>query len=69
MIVECQKLTPRELEISLLVAQGLSDKEIARRLSISLQTARNHVSNALHKECLDNRCKLALKYAYFRETN
>jgi two-component system, NarL family, nitrate/nitrite response regulator NarL len=42
-------LTARELEIALLVAQGLSNKEIARRLHITLATVKNHVHSILNK--------------------
>jgi DNA-binding NarL/FixJ family response regulator len=38
-------LTPRELEVLALLAEGLTNAEIARRLVISPLTARNHVSN------------------------
>ena len=42
-------LTARESEIGVLIAQGLSNKEIARRLSIELATVKNHVHNILQK--------------------
>jgi DNA-binding NarL/FixJ family response regulator len=42
-------LTRREREAAALVATGLSDKEIARRLNISLATAKLHVHNLLGK--------------------
>jgi pimeloyl-ACP methyl ester carboxylesterase/DNA-binding CsgD family transcriptional regulator len=38
-------LSERELDVLRLVAQGLSDQEIARRLGISAHTAHRHVSN------------------------
>lgn len=34
-------LSPRQFEIAKLIAEGLSDKEIAARLSISLHTVKN----------------------------
>jgi len=40
------------------VSCGLSDKEIARRLGISLCTVRTHVSHAFRKLGVDNRMKL-----------
>jgi len=43
------QLTAREREVLDLVARGLGNQEIARRLSISHRTARNHVSNILTK--------------------
>jgi DNA-binding NarL/FixJ family response regulator len=42
-------LTKREQETAELIATGLSDKEIARRLNISLATAKLHVHNLLGK--------------------
>ncbi|MGH2657204.1 MAG: response regulator transcription factor [Actinomycetota bacterium] len=43
------RLTSRELEILELVGRGLSNKEIARTLSIQLATVKNHVHNVLTK--------------------
>lgn len=43
------ELTERELEILELLTHNLTNQEIADRLSISLKTARNHVSNILTK--------------------
>jgi DNA-binding CsgD family transcriptional regulator len=42
-------LTPREREVALLIAAGLTNVELARRLYISPKTAAVHVSNILHK--------------------
>jgi two-component system nitrate/nitrite response regulator NarL len=42
-------LTRREFEVAHLVCEGLSNKEIARRLGIELHTAKNHVHNVLKK--------------------
>jgi DNA-binding NarL/FixJ family response regulator len=42
-------LTPRELEIVGLIAEHLSNKQIARRLSVSLFTVKNHVHNIVEK--------------------
>jgi len=43
------ELTPRERQVAVLVSEGLSNPEIARRLGIGEQTARTHVSNVLSK--------------------
>ncbi len=43
------RLTPRETEILLLVAEGLQNKEIAHRLEITLPTVKNHVHKLLEK--------------------
>jgi two-component system nitrate/nitrite response regulator NarL len=42
-------LTARERQIAEVIATGLSDKEIARRLNISLATTKSHVHNLLGK--------------------
>jgi DNA-binding CsgD family transcriptional regulator len=42
-------LTPRELEVLALLAEGASNKEIARRLKISVHTAKFHVGSLLDK--------------------
>ena len=42
-------LTPRELEVLALLAEGASNKAIARRLGISVHTAKFHVGQVLDK--------------------
>lgn len=42
-------LTPRERQVADLISEGLSNKEIARRLCIELPTVKNHVHNILRK--------------------
>ncbi|MCB1036007.1 MAG: response regulator transcription factor [Acidobacteria bacterium] len=58
-------LTARELEILELVADGLSNKEIAKKLIISLHTVKNHVHNILEKLEVSGRYA-AVTYAYDR---
>jgi NarL family two-component system response regulator LiaR len=53
-------LTKRELDILKLVAEGLSNQEIARKFVISERTVRTHVSNILSKLHLANRTQAAL---------
>jgi NarL family two-component system response regulator LiaR len=53
-------LTGRELEVLKLVAQGLSNQEIAEKLAITERTARTHVVNILGKLHLANRTQAAL---------
>jgi len=52
------ELTPREHQLTSLVAQGLANKEIAGRLNLSLQTVKNHVHSILQKTQSKNRAKL-----------
>lgn len=52
------KLSARELQIVQLFAQGLSDKEVARRLGISDLTVRKHRSNMQGKLAVANICEL-----------
>jgi two-component system, NarL family, nitrate/nitrite response regulator NarL len=42
-------LTPREAQVVASIEQGLSNKAIARRLGVELQTVKNHVHNVLVK--------------------
>ena len=42
-------LTPREIQIMTLLADGISTREIASTLFISSSTVRNHIQNVLHK--------------------
>jgi NarL family two-component system response regulator LiaR len=54
------ELTEREIDVLRCVAQGLSNQEIADKLSISLYTVRSHVRNILSKLQLANRTQAAL---------
>jgi DNA-binding NarL/FixJ family response regulator len=42
-------LTPREREVLVLIEQGMTNKQIAQRLSIEVRTVKNHVHNLLEK--------------------
>ena len=53
-------LTTREKEVLVLVAEGRSNKDIARHLLISERTARSHVSHLLTKMGLTSRTQAAL---------
>ena len=53
-------LTEREVEVLRLVAQGLSNQEIARTLTISERTVGNHIGSILRKLHLANRTQAAL---------
>lgn len=53
-------LTPRELEVITLVAEGRTNREIGRRLGVAERTARTHVSNILTKLGLASRTQAAM---------
>src|SRR6266542_2015284 len=52
-------LTPREREVAMLLAEGLTNAELARQLYISPKTAAVHVSNILAKLGLSSRTQVA----------
>ncbi|GGV92187.1 DNA-binding response regulator [Streptomyces gelaticus] len=58
-------LTPRELEVLVLIAEGLSNTEIARRLHISQATVKSHINNLFAKTGVRDRAQ-AVRYAYVR---
>jgi DNA-binding NarL/FixJ family response regulator len=56
------RLTERETEVLRLVAKGLTYRQIAERLVLSIRTVQNHVQNTLGKLHLHNRSEL-VRYA------
>jgi len=56
-------LTPREVEVLGLIAQGLSNGDIARRLFVSEATVKTHVNNIFSKAGLRDRAQ-AVRYAF-----
>lgn len=57
---EKEKLTPRERETVACLAQGLSNKEIARQLDVAESTVKIHVQNILKKLNLSSRVQIAV---------
>lgn len=53
-------LTNRETEILKLIAEGLSNKDISDKLSVSLYTVKNHVSRIIQKLAVDDRTQAAV---------
>lgn len=53
-------LTKREMEVLKLIAEGLYNKEIADRLTISEKTVKNHVSNIFRKINVSDRTQAAV---------
>jgi len=54
------QLTGREAEILQLVAEGLSNKEVARRLALQEKTVKHHMTHVLAKLNVRNRTEAAL---------
>lgn len=57
-----ENLTPREWEVLALIAQGYTDKEVARSLFISTETARSHVKSIYKKLQVSTRRAAAVCY-------
>ncbi|WSV41665.1 response regulator transcription factor [Streptomyces sp. NBC_01077] len=60
---EADGLTERETEVLVLVADGLSNQEIAGRLRISTATVKTHINNLFAKTGVRDRAQ-AVRYAY-----
>ncbi|MFD8371978.1 response regulator [Streptomyces sp. NPDC059688] len=56
-------LTARETEVLVLIAEGLSNQEIARALHVSTATVKTHINNLFAKTGLKDRAQ-AVRYAY-----
>ncbi|WP_234537142.1 response regulator transcription factor [Streptomyces shenzhenensis] len=56
-------LTARETEVLVLIAEGFSNQEIARRLHVSTATVKTHINNLFAKTGLKDRAQ-AVRYAY-----
>ena len=53
-------LTPREMQIIALIVGGYTNKDLARKLSISENTAKHHLTNIFNKLGVSNRLELVL---------
>ncbi|MFF5023294.1 response regulator transcription factor [Streptomyces collinus] len=56
-------LTARETEVLVLIAEGLNNQEIARKLHVSTATVKTHINNLFAKTGLKDRAQ-AVRYAY-----
>ncbi len=62
-IIDAVKMTKRERQVIDLVADGLTNKEIAQKLRLSTYTIKSHIHNILEKLALHTRVQIA-KYAH-----
>ena len=58
-LTEAVRMTKREREIIVLIAEAMSNKEIAERLHLSTYTVKSHVHNILEKMALHSRLAIA----------
>jgi DNA-binding NarL/FixJ family response regulator len=61
-ISDAVRMTKREREIIILIAEGMSNKEIAQRLNLSTYTVKSHVHNILEKMALHSRLEIAVQF-------
>jgi two-component system NarL family response regulator len=64
-VMDSVRMTPREREVINLIAEGLSNKEIATRLHVATHTVKSHVRNVMEKLTLHTRLQIAA-YAHAR---
>lgn len=65
--LDAVRMTQREREVIALIAVGMSNKEIATRLSIATDTVKSHVRNIMEKLALHTRLQIAA-YAHSQES-
>jgi DNA-binding NarL/FixJ family response regulator len=57
--LEAVRMTQREREVIALIAEGMSNKEIAQRLTVATDTVKSHVRNVMEKLALHSRLQIA----------
>jgi len=62
-LLNAVRLTKRELQVMRFISEGMTNKEIAKKLHISTYTVKSHVHNVLEKLALHSRVQIA-KYAH-----
>ena len=58
-VLDAVRMTPREREVIALIAEGMSNKEIAQRMGIATDTVKSHVRNVMDKLALRSRLQIA----------
>ena len=61
------ELTPQELVVARLVAQGLRNKEVAAQLFLSTNTIETHLRHVFQKLGVRSRTELAARFTDFRD--
>jgi DNA-binding NarL/FixJ family response regulator len=59
----CERLTPKEIQIAILVWQGLTNREIGKIVGTSEQVIKNHLRSAFDKIGVWSRLELAMYVA------
>jgi DNA-binding NarL/FixJ family response regulator len=67
-LIESVRMTKRERQVISLVADGLTNKEIAQNLHLSTYTVKSHIHNILEKLALHTRVQIA-KYVHTSDHN
>jgi DNA-binding NarL/FixJ family response regulator len=62
-VLDALRLTKREMQVVKYISEGMTNKEIAKKLHISSYTVKSHVHNVLEKLALRSRVQIA-KYAH-----
>jgi DNA-binding NarL/FixJ family response regulator len=60
-------LSPRQLQVLRLIADGQRDKDISSRLNIAIGVVRKHATRAMHKLSASNRCNMVWIGRHFIE--
>jgi two-component system response regulator DegU len=66
-LIESVRMTKRERQVIELIADGLTNKEIAQKLHLSTYTVKSHVHNILEKLAMHTRVQIA-RYAHDTDT-
>ena len=61
------ELTPREIQVLKLLAQGMTNGVIAEELGMAYRTTRNHVTSIYAKLKVGNRAEAAVQYAAYEQ--
>ena len=67
-LLDSVRMTPRERDVINLIAEGMSNKEIAKRLHIATHTVKSHVRNIMEKLTLHTRLQIAA-YAHGQKSS